>query len=131
MQSGRSKSRRVIDSMEAASDLFASLAQAQDERLHVAHLAADGRLIGVRMSFGGSVRVLFSIRAIVTDALRMHSRSLILAHNHPSGDPEPTFMDMEMTRELVQAIRPLKIALRDHIIFAGERVTSFRARGLL
>jgi DNA repair protein RadC len=121
-----------IDSLDAARALFAELENAREERLHVAHLSADHQLIGLRMRFGdGERRVAFPIRAIVANALRLNSAALILAHNHPSGDPTPTAMDREMTRALVQAMRPLGITVRDHLIFAGGRVASFRALGLL
>jgi DNA repair protein RadC len=126
MQPGR------IDTIEAARALFADLEGAPDERLHVAYLDAGAHLISVRMRFDDApASVGFPIRAIVADALRLHSAALILAHNHPSGDPAPTAMDIAMTRALVQATRPLDIAVRDHLIFAGGEVASFRALGLL
>lgn len=132
MQPPRRDRTRTIDSPEAARALFAGLADARDERLCVAHLDAQSRLIGLRFRFGktGST-VPFSIRAIVADALALHSSSLIVAHNHPSGDPDPTAMDIDMTRSLLQATRPLGLTLRDHLIFGGGRIASFRDRGLL
>ena len=124
---------RRIDSLKAARDLFATLLEeSMKERLHVAHLDADKRLLGLQMRFGSAGPAIdFPIRAIVGEALRLHSASLICAHNHPSGDPTPSQMDIEMTRQLVQAARPLGINVQDHLIFGGGAFVSFRELGLL
>lgn len=124
--------RRIIKSLEAATMLFGTLRSARNERLQVAHLDRGNRLVGLQLRFGGiEPTVDFPIRAIVAEALRLHSAALILAHNHPSGDASPTTMDIDMTRRLAQAVRPLGIEIRDHLIFAKDVVTSFRRLGLL
>jgi DNA repair protein RadC len=133
MQRGRNDQARVVDSLEAALSLFApALARATDERLHIAHLDEGDRLIDLRIRLGSDERrVHLALRSIIAGALELHSAALILAHNHPSGDPEPSAADIEATRSLVQVARPLGIAVRDHLVFSGERFVSFRARGLL
>lgn len=128
----RGSDQRLIDSVEAARALFETLRTARGERLQVAHLDARNQLLGLQLRFGtAGPQVAFPIRAIIGEALRLQSAALILAHNHPSGDPSPTPMDVDMTRDLVHAARPLGIAVRDHLIFGGEDVTSFRQLGLL
>ena len=124
---------RRIDSLEAASSLFVDLlGDAQEERLQVAHLAADKSLLGLQMRFGSAGPVIdFPLRTIIAEALRLHSAALICAHNHPSGDPTPSAMDIEMTRRLVQAARPLGITVQDHLIFGGGRFMSVRRLDLL
>ncbi len=66
---------------------------------------------------------------------RMRSSSdgtgIVIAHNHPSGDPEPSKADIAATRMLVHAARALEIRVLDHLIFTTTRCTSFRALGLL
>ena len=51
-------------------------------------------------------------------------------HNHPSGDPTPSAADVEMTRQVVEACRPLRIAVHDHLVVGREGVASFKALGL-
>jgi DNA repair protein RadC len=57
--------------------------------------------------------------------------SIIVAHNHPSGDPEPSEEDISITRRLVQVGELLGIGVLDHIIIASRGVVSLRERGLL
>jgi DNA repair protein RadC len=52
-------------------------------------------------------------------------------HNHPSGDPTPSKADIEMTREVANAARALRIAIHDHIVVARGGVLSFKSLGLL
>jgi DNA repair protein RadC len=129
----RDRPPRRIDSLEAARALFADLLTgARQERLYVAHLDADKGLLGLQMRFGAAEpQIDFPIRGIVGEALRLNSALLICAHNHPSGDPKPTPTDVEMTRKLVQAARPLGISVHDHLIFADDAFVSFRRLGLL
>lgn len=125
--------KRIIASLEAARALFAPiLASAREERLHVAHLDPNDCLIGLRMRFAARGQpVEFALRAIIGDALRLHSTTMILAHNHPSGVADPTVTDIEVTRGLVQVARPLGITVRDHLVFGRGDYVSFRASGLL
>lgn len=128
----RGSDHRVIGSLDAAIALFETLRTVRREQLQVAHLDRDNRLLGLQLRFGTEeLQVALPIRAIVGEALRLRSAALILAHNHPSGDADPTAMDIDTTRKLVQAARPLGIEIRDHLIFAGEDTTSFRRLGLL
>ena len=69
-------------------------------------------------------------REVVKRALELHATALILAHNHPSGDPTPSREDIAMTRE-IQAAAGAAITLHDHVIIAGDRWLSFRREGLL
>lgn len=126
--------KRIIDSLEAANALFApAFVGARDERLYIAHLDAERRLIGVRIRFAPEGRpVDFPLRAIIGDAVALGSTDLILAHNHPSGDPVPSATDIEVTRSLVQIARPIGLNVRDDLVFGGGgRFVSFRQRGLL
>ena len=56
---------------------------------------------------------------------------MILAHNHPSGDPTPSTADVEMTRQVAEAGRPLRISVHDHIVVGRSGCVSFREAGLL
>lgn len=133
MEQGHGRRVRIIDSLDAAHALFSpAFAQARDERLYVAHLDPDRQLIGVRIRYAPEGEpVGFSVRGIIADAVALNSAALVLAHNHPSGDPEPSATDIETTRALIQVARPIGVAVRDHLIFAGCSFVSFRQRGLL
>jgi len=124
---------RIVDSLEAARGLFApALTRARDERLYVAHLDAGRRLIGVRLRFAAEGEPIdFPVRRIIADAVALDSNEVILAHNHPSGDPTPSITDIETTRSLLRAARPIGLMVRDHLVFGGGHMVSFRERGLL
>ena len=64
-------------------------------------------------------------------AVELDAASLILVHNHPSGDPTPSADDLDMTRQVEGAAALLGIAVRDHVIVGNGRTLSFRAEGLL
>lgn len=70
-------------------------------------------------------------REVVQRALEVGAGALVLVHNHPSGDPQPSKDDIEMTRAIADACRPLDIAIHDHLIIGGDSVTSFKGLGLL
>lgn len=70
-------------------------------------------------------------REIFNAPLRKSAASVILVHNHPSGDPSPSQEDLEVTRRLVEAGHILGIAVRDHIIIGDGCYFSFKEKGLL
>jgi len=70
-------------------------------------------------------------REIVKMALEHNAASVILAHNHPYGDPQPSPADLDMTRAVVQALDVVDIGVMDHIIVAGTRTYSFAEGGHL
>jgi len=70
-------------------------------------------------------------REVVRRALELSASSLILVHNHPSGDPQPSAADVDMTRQIVDAGRILRISVHDHLVVGREGVASFKALGLL
>ena len=63
--------------------------------------------------------------------LELSASALILVHNHPSGDPTPSGADVDMTREIVNAARPMRIAIHDHLVVGRDGVASFKALGLM
>jgi DNA repair protein RadC len=70
-------------------------------------------------------------REVMRRALELSASSIILVHNHPSGDPTPSGADIDMTRQIVEAGRALKIGVHDHLVVGREGVASFKALGLL
>ena len=122
---------RVPDS-DAAGDLFAPLAAEPVEVLAFVYLDAEQRLLGMRHARSLSVDThALPIRDVVRDALSLGAVGVVMAHNHPSGDPTPSAADRDATRMLARALDPIGVRLLDHLIVAAGGVTSFRALGLL
>jgi DNA repair protein RadC len=67
---------------------------------------------------------------VFRDAVRRNSAALIVAHNHPSGDPTPSPEDVLVTRQIVEAGKLLDIDVLDHLILSSRRYVSLRERGL-
>jgi DNA repair protein RadC len=68
---------------------------------------------------------------VVKRALELNATRVILAHNHPSGVPEPSQVDIEITRLLMESLKMFEIEVLDHIVVGGTQTTSFAASGLL
>ena len=64
-------------------------------------------------------------------ALEDHAASLIVYHNHPSGDPEPSAEDLLFTRKLVEAGKVLHVDVVDHLILGSNRYVSLKQRGMM
>ena len=71
------------------------------------------------------------VREVINAALRHHAKAVILVHNHPSGETEPSRADIDMTAELKIALSLVTITLHNHLIVAGKTVVSFKSLGLL
>ncbi|MFB0565238.1 MAG: JAB domain-containing protein, partial [Candidatus Aminicenantaceae bacterium] len=70
-------------------------------------------------------------REIVKEALKLNASSLIFAHNHPSGDPEPSSSDREVTKDLVFAANIMQINVLDHVIIGNNCYFSFADHDLI
>jgi DNA repair protein RadC len=70
-------------------------------------------------------------REVVKRALELGASAIILAHNHPSGDPTPSRADIEMTRQISDAARALGIRIHDHLVIGKNSEASFKSLGLL
>jgi DNA repair protein RadC len=70
-------------------------------------------------------------REVVKRALDLSASAIILAHNHPSGDPTPSKDDIQITKQIVAAAASLGLAVHDHLIIAGNRHYSFKSNGLI
>jgi DNA repair protein RadC len=104
---------------------------AASEKVAVLHLDADRRLLALHEYQGSANSAEVPLRAIVAEALRLGTSFLVMAHNHPSGDADPSAEDLRVSRIVADTARNLDIRLVDHIIFAGKDVQSLRDRGLL
>jgi DNA repair protein RadC len=102
------------------------------ERVAVAHLASGRTLIGLTYEGAGlEGEVELPIGSILASALRLGACGIVVAHNHPSGDPTPSRADKQATAALQKAAEGVGIRLYDHLIFGRGRTVSFAALGLL
>ncbi len=110
----------------------AAVARAQIEQFRVLLLDRKNRLIDDVLMGEGTVDAAPAYpREIVKRALEVGASSIILVHNHPSGDPTPSRGDIEITRAIVAAAKTLSIEVHDHLVIARTGHTSFKTLGLL
>ena len=120
------------DSRAVMDYLFAAMAHEPVEQLRVLYLNARNRLLLDETALEGSVNVApIYPREIVRRSLEVGATALILAHNHPSGDPKPSSEDIRVTRLIAKASEALDIRLHDHVIVARSGWISLRAAGYL
>ncbi|TPG22780.1 DNA repair protein [Sphingomonas koreensis] len=123
---------RRIGDLGAAFALFAPIAREPIEVAAFAYLDPEWRLLGMRHTRSACrSRVDISLRAIATDALVLDCAGVVMAHNHPGADPAPSEADRAITRQLARTLDSLGVRLLDHLVLAGDAVTSFRTLGLL
>jgi DNA repair protein RadC len=123
--------RRLADPAVAGA-LFACLVDEATEVMAFVYLGSDQRVLGMRHMRSGSIdRLVPPIRDVAADALAFGAAAVVMAHNHPSGDPTPSIADREATRLLARALATLEMRLVDHLIVARDGITSFRRLGLL
>ena len=71
------------------------------------------------------------VREVIARAIALGATALIIAHNHPSGDPTPSQQDIRLTKDLIDASRHMKIAIHYHVIVGATGRTSMKAMGLI
>ncbi len=117
---------QVIDYCRAA------MAHEQVEQFRILFLDRRNRLIADEVQGQGTVdHTPVYVREVVKRALELSSTALILVHNHPSGDPTPSRADIDMTRHIVDAAKPLGVVIHDHIIVGKQGHASFKALRLI
>ena len=130
----RAESPLHLNGLDAARRFFAGCLAETDatrEHLWVAHVDDAARCVHLTRHDGRADGADLPIRDIVADAARHGSKGLILAHNHPSGDPRPSAGDKRITRRLALVGEAMDVAILDPIVMAGSNCTSMRQLGLL
>jgi DNA repair protein RadC len=125
--------RPVIGSWTALLDyLQVALAHEPIEQFRVLFLDRKNILIRDEVQQRGTVdHTPLYPREITRRALELQASALIMVHNHPSGDPTPSRADIEMTKQVVQALAPVGITVHDHVIVGKNRHTSFKSQRLI
>ena len=124
----------ILNGQEAARCFFSSCFRPGDdatEQLWVAHVDSAARCLLVESYEGNAHSIEMPVREIIVDAARVGSAAIILAHNHPCGDPSPSRADCNATRKMVSVGHAIDLTVLDHLIFAGGQCSSMRSMGLL
>lgn len=104
----------------------------QIEQFRILFLDKRNHLIADEVQGKGTVdHTPVYVREVVKRALELSATAIILVHNHPSGDPTPSRADIDMTKTIVEAARPLGISIHDHVIVGRGGHASFRALRLI
>ncbi len=112
--------------------LYHSMRDLKKEVFKVIYLNSQNQVIETADLFEGTVNgSSVAPREVMEGAIKRNAVSLIFAHNHPSGNPEPSASDRELTRELVYAGKIMRIKVLDHIIIGENRYFSFADDGLI
>ena len=110
----------------------AAMARSANEEIRVLFLDRKNILVADEVQNRGTVdHTPVYPREIIKRALELSASSIILVHNHPSGDPTPSKADIAMTREVASAAKALGIAVHDHLVIGRGGHASFKSLGLL
>lgn len=129
---------RIIDkpfyrsSQEVFDYLYHSMRDLKKEVFQVLYLNSQNQILDTAVLFEGTVNSsAVSPREVVEGAIRHSAAALIFAHNHPSGNPEPSAQDRQLTRDLVFSGQITQMKVLDHIIIGDNRYFSFAGEGLI
>jgi DNA repair protein RadC len=129
---GNSSEQPAINSPDdAAALVLYEMGALESEHLRVMILDTRNKLIKISEVYRGSLNSSFiRIGEIFRDAIRTNAASIIVVHNHPSGDPSPSPEDVAVTREIVDAGKLLDLEVLDHIIIGKNRFVSLKSKSL-
>lgn len=121
-----------ITSSKDCLPLFSFLADLDHEQFHVAFLNRNNRVINTAfISKGNATGTVVNVQSIIKGALDDKAQALILCHNHPSGNKQPSTADLSITKQIKDAAKLFDITLLDHIIIAGSEYYSFADEGII
>jgi DNA repair protein RadC len=116
---------------DVADRLILQMGRLEREELRVVLLDTKNHVLRVSTIYQGNVSSsLVRVGELFRDAVRLNATSVILAHNHPSGDPTPSPDDLHLTAEALAAGRLLDIDLLDHLVVGHDAYVSLRDRGV-
>jgi DNA repair protein RadC len=130
---GQIMGRQVLGSWQTVLD-YCRAVQGFDhkERFRILFLDKKNQLIADEVQQEGTVdHTPVYVREILKRALELSATAIILVHNHPSGDPAPSRADIDMTKQIVEAARPLGVSVHDHIIVGRTGHASLKGMRLI
>jgi DNA repair protein RadC len=133
MMKGEVMGRPILGTWQSLLD-YCKAAQGYDdiERFRIMFLDRRNQLIADEVQQSGTVdHTPVYVREVVKRALELSATALVLVHNHPSGDPSPSRADIDMTKMIVDAARPLSITIHDHIIVGRTGHFSLKSAKLM
>ena len=123
---------KITGSHDAAMILMPLLQDLNHEAFYVLYLNQSNKVIKAeKISDGGMTMAIADTRIILKNALLLNSNQIILAHNHPSGNKQPSEADKSLTERVKEAAKLMDIRLIDHVIIAGSSYLSFADEGLI
>lgn len=129
----KAKEQAVIRSpQDAAAYLIERLQLESQEKFYCLYLNTKNQVVFEKTVFVGSLNAsIVHPREVYKEALKWSAASIIVAHNHPSGDPTPSHEDIQVTRRLKEAGEILGIECLDHLIIGADRYVSLKEKGYL
>lgn len=128
---GRKQVRRLLTTADIL-PLLSDIAAHRQEHFVVLSVDSGRKLITKRVVFIGTIdAVIAHPREVFAGAVSDFAVGIIVAHNHPSGDPRPSKQDINTTQQLIAAGQILGVRLYDHVIVAGSEHYSFSANGMM
>ncbi len=122
---------QVKSPADAANLLLGEMALLEQEHLRTVLLDTKNHVLKVHTVYIGSLNTaVVRVGELFREAIRLNSAAVIVAHNHPSGDPTPSPEDVSVTRQIVQAGKLLDIDVLDHLVIGQSRWVSLKERGL-
>lgn len=122
---------KVTSPADAANLLMTEMAFLEQEHLRLILLDTRNHVIGTPTIYVGSLNTsVVRIGELFRAAVRANAAAMIVAHNHPSGDPSPSPEDVNVTREMVRAGKIMSLDVLDHVIIGRMRYVSLKERGL-
>ena len=122
----------VLDASDARDLLAPRLEGLANEELHALYLDRRRRPLALRqLTKGSDGFTVVDPRQVYRVAVHIGASAVILAHNHPSGDPRPSAQDRDVTERVARAGRVLGVSLLDHLVIAGNTYTSLAEEGML
>lgn len=123
--------RRIVRTpADVVGYLGPEMANLEQEQLRVMLLDVKNRLLGANLVYQGGINsIMVRLADCFREAVRVNAAAILLVHNHPSGDPQPSPEDVRVTREAAQVGELLGIDLLDHVIVGNRAFVSLRERG--
>jgi DNA repair protein RadC len=133
LMQGQIMERKVLSSWDqVVAYCRAAMAYEVREQFRILFLDKKNNLIADEVQQQGTVdHTPVYVREVVKRALELSATAIILVHNHPSGDPTPSRADIDMTKMIIDAAKPLGVLVHDHIIVGRDRVASFKGLRLM
>lgn len=121
-----------IDNPDMAADFLRRMSRGPQEILSAIYIGSDRNVIGYRVIHKGSPRmVLIEPAEVFRPAIVLRAASIIMAHQHPSGEASPSGQDIAMTQRMVQLGQAINIPVEDHIVLGDSSYTSMRQMGIV